>query len=383
MSIFHALRPAGDRIRFGNVGVPESAFPEGSKVTYFDSGTSALAAAVRRAVESHASGSPEILMPAYACPDLVSATAYAGARARLVELAENRPWMDMAALEKSLGPNSAGVIAVNFLGISERLEEIRPLLRERGIPLIYDCAQSFEDACTAAAETTILSFGRGKPVSLLGGGAVLDQGGVGAIGEWTKAGEAGARGPGIRFHVKARLYNMLARPRWYWLVERLPMLGLGSTVYKPLAAVRPAPPAVRACLAANVSAHARRSLSVQQQVAAMIRDLDQSSFQDLAAICGIDPAARLLRFPILCLTRRVREDAVTALGEAGLGASRLYGETLPYVEGVPEHALVGERAFPRAESFASRLLTLPTHEDVTPRDVARMEAVLREVAGRR
>jgi len=132
--MFYQEAVVGELIRFKGVenanAVLESVFGD-FKVHYYNSGTAALAsavlAAVRRKKEIH---TPEVLIPAYACPDLVSAVVYAGARPVLVDFREDQPRMALEKIAEKITVNSVAVIAVNFLGIPEDLIAIRQLTKK-------------------------------------------------------------------------------------------------------------------------------------------------------------------------------------------------------------------------------------------------------------
>src|SRR6185295_2502270 len=115
-----------------------------------------------------------VIVPAYCCPDVISAVLFAGARPVLVDLEAETPWMDLTQVSDRLGSSTVAVVAVNFLGVPERAAPLRKLADAAGALLVDDCAQFFP---LEAAERewllgdfVVLSFGRGKPLSLLGGG---------------------------------------------------------------------------------------------------------------------------------------------------------------------------------------------------------------------
>ena len=99
--MFQELRPVGEAISIrGDSRDPESRvqryFPEPS--VFFQSGTAALAAALMACKAARRIGQPEVLLPAYACPDLLSAVDFAGLRPVLVDFEENTPWMSIPDL---------------------------------------------------------------------------------------------------------------------------------------------------------------------------------------------------------------------------------------------------------------------------------------------
>src|SRR5688572_15303179 len=143
----------------------------------YGSGTQALAAAIINARDSRglsATQGFEVIVPAYGCPDLVAARVFVGARARLVDTAVSGWGYDSRALCAAIGPRTAAILAVNLFGVGDDAASITPLAEARGIPLIHDSAQSFplRPGRDLPGGLLVLSFGRGKPINLLGGGAL-------------------------------------------------------------------------------------------------------------------------------------------------------------------------------------------------------------------
>src|SRR5262245_15898078 len=95
-------------LRAGGTRKPlEQAF-DGWNVRVCGSGTQALAMALLDARARLAALAPEVILPAYACPDLVTASVYAGVHPRLVDTAPQGRWgYDLEALEQALTPNCA------------------------------------------------------------------------------------------------------------------------------------------------------------------------------------------------------------------------------------------------------------------------------------
>ena len=117
---------------------------------YYASGTAALAAAIIAVIQSGKTDQPEVILPAYGCPDLVSATVFAGARPVLVDMEPDRPWMDLAQLSSRISPRTVAIVAANLFGISERLDQLRPIAERAGVVLIEDSAQAFPGGGEAA-----------------------------------------------------------------------------------------------------------------------------------------------------------------------------------------------------------------------------------------
>lgn len=375
---FYRLPPVGHRIRLERSAASEAifarAFGEWSP-HFYGSGTAALAAAVgaaRSGVEE-----AEVLVPAYGCPDLVSAVVYAGARPVLIDLAPGRPWLDLDALQARLGPRTAAVVGVDLLGIPERGGLLRERLAGSGVVLIQDSAQAFPGPGEAPwwGDLVVLSFGRGKPVSVLGGGAVLSRDPrLAARLPGARGGQAGGRRARALHAARVLAYNRLLSPWVYWLPQAMPFLHLGETRYEVLEAITAMDPGRLALLAANVEAYWARPRRVQEAIAGMLAEGRSDGRVDLAAqACGASPP-RLLRYPLLVPPAR-RGPLLDRLTRAGLGASRMYPAPLPEIPGL-ERLLSGQGPFPEAAAFSAGLITLPTHEGVSGAALARMAEIL-------
>ena len=177
--MFYQLPPVGNPVRLSDGRNDESLLQEVfSPYTpgFFDSGTSALAASILAAVNVKGASKPEVILPAYGCPDLISAVVFAGAKPVLVDLEAERPWMDLEQVSAHITGHTVAVIAASLCGIPERLGALRQITEQAELLLIEDSAQLFPGSIDEAnwqGDLVVISFGRGKPVSLLGGGAVL------------------------------------------------------------------------------------------------------------------------------------------------------------------------------------------------------------------
>ncbi len=355
-----------------------------SPVFLYGSGTMALAASLLAIKELHGIASPEVILPAYACPDLISAALFAGIKPVLVDLEHDTPWMDLEKLKERIGRNTIAVIATHFLGITERMSEIRTLLSDSDVVLIEDSAQLFpkipsEDVWQG--DLVVLSFGRGKPVSLLGGGAVICKE-KSMQSHLPLAGNAvlipDTDPPSLKFLFKAALYNRLLSPIWYARLTSLPFLHLGETRYKPLADLETARRGFIATLAANIEAYTSRNLKPQLGISSMLAEVSSEAITDLPSATMNNPALPLLRYPILLKTPALRDRLFASLKKSGLGVSIMYPAPLNGIDGLKD-VLQNQGLFPEATGFSQRLLTLPCHDGVTSNHIDQIGCVLNEL----
>jgi hypothetical protein len=223
----------------------------------------------------------------------------------------------------------------------------------------------------------VLSFGRGKPVSLLGGGAVLYRDAdLGALMPETAAPPQPGAHQRALYRLKAALYNRLMAPRVYWLPQGLPFLHLGETRYHSLPGIDAMDPVRRAMLAANVAVYRDDDMGPQKALAGMLGGLDGRAGEmiDLPRASQVSQDRRLLRYPLL-IEAGLRDRLYQALRRCGAGPSTMYPAALPGIAGL-ETVLAGQGPFPRAEAFAARILTLPTHRRVDGEAIARMRREL-------
>lgn len=366
--------PVGNPI----IRVHGGSFPEfqGYEIHWLASGTAALAMAMLSARRTKAAvRNPEVVIPGYACPDLIAAAIFAGLRPVLADVGEEDPGFNLKALREAITSRTVAVVAVNFLGIAERLADLRQILGGSGGPcLIEDDAQWYpEPACDLIGDYVCLSFGRGKPVSLLGGGALLyrinEDGGAAPMGVGSNHAPGRSRG---NWEILA--HNALLNPLAFRLLSLLPGVGVGKTRLEPIQEICTFPPSRFSLLPANIARHLARSIHIQARL--------KEQLENVPGVISLpakleERTGRLLRFPVLLRSHSQRERALRKLRSAGIGATRMYAEPLPRISGVS--VLVSHGALSGASSFANRLLTLPVHDGVRDHHVDVISQVLRQL----
>ncbi|WP_303904042.1 aminotransferase class V-fold PLP-dependent enzyme [Thiohalomonas denitrificans] len=340
-------------------------------VHFYGSGTAALAAAIRAAISRSEKPSPEIIIPAYGCPALISAARYAHARPVLVDLHPETPWLAIREVEAHVTANTVAILAVNLFGIPERLEALQQLARKHHLSLIEDGAQSFfhDLADGSHSDYLVLSLGRGKPVSLLGGGSVLAR--TKPLADHLPAPDSTTSSS--QFRIAAIAYNLLRNPRLYWIPKRLPGLSLGETSYSPLRSLTAMDSARIHALMANIAAARRRDNGTMLRMHHVIAPFHENEVVlDLLAFCCEQPFPRLSRYPLLLPDRIRRDSLLKRLDAAGMGATAMYQTPLPEVPGID----LAVESFPAAEDFSDRLITLPIHSGVTDRHINAIVSIL-------
>lgn len=382
-SLIHGvLPPAGNRIVLPTWDEPvlehraaQSLFP-GKALNWVDSGTSALALALldirhrRQAVPA-----PEVVIPAYCCPDLVSAALYAGFTPVVCDLNQNSCHYDHEALQSALSNNTLAIIAINFLGLPETIESIRRIVDSKLTAIIEDNAQWFPNkpgAQHTSADYQTFSFGRGKPVNLLGGGLMIS-----STPPPLETAASRVRAPVKRYlyYGKCTAYNALLHPTLYQALARNPLLKLGETRYHEHQVIGPLPTGQDKLLTANIQAYWSHERLAEKSYRARLSKLNALSSHIKAS------KERLLRYPLLVDSQNTRDRLVQKLDKEGLGATTLYGVTIDRIAGVPAERLRQPGNGTNAASFAQRFLTLPVHEGVKQHHVDRTMDIIESVVG--
>ena len=374
--------PAGDRIFIPFVAAPVAGNSDifvAGDVSYFMSGAMALGAVIAAAVKRRDVAHPEVIVPAYTCPSVVAAVIGAGAIPRLVDLAPESAFWDCEELERSLSDNTVAIIGVNLFGIRQPQERLASAARQADALFIEDDAQGFPELSATVhtrADATIFSFGRGKQLSILGGGAaVLNSSGPAA--DLGVTGDTAQYVPGrwLQLSSKVLAYNILRAPVFYRAVQNMTFLGIGKTVYKELDRPREMDAVSRQFLHHNLKLQDPSPSKAEQVLRTAGPELSLSGFVDLPGHEVAGQSRRLARYPLLAKDRRARDRVVKELQQTGIGASIMYGRPLPAIDRVPE-VISKQGPFPRAEDFSERLFTLPVHRSLTKADINAMCSVL-------
>lgn len=379
------LRPVGSRVPRPDCSSGLNLiWEEHYRTDFTGSGTEALSIAVAIAIAHKPEvRKPEVIIPAYGCPDLVSAILAQGAKPVLVDLLPESSCMNDAQVRDVVTTETVAVVGVDFLGIPERLDVLSQVCRDRNLFLIEDSAQSFPPVSSdrPLADLVVLSFGRGKPINLMGGGALLIRREVvdrslAVLGRYPLSGLV----TGLPWRLKRSVFNLLMARLPFYILEKMPFLGIGETRFCKLKAI------ARLELPEELLSSGIRDFGARP----LIHKLYDRELQSIEALgwtllgkqesdhdCGDTDRPRL-RYAVLAPNNELRDQVLWSLNGSGIGASAFYKRILPRIEGVDE--ILQEEPFPSADDFASRLLTLPCHEDVKASDVTLIAKIIRGMA---
>ena len=345
------------------------------RVTLYASGTAALARAISACAAKAPVSAPEVILPAYGCPDLVAACLHASVFPRLVDVAPGFWSFDTQGLEASISSNTVAIVAVNLLGVGDGAAELDRLCRTKRISLIQDSAQYLpRSPIVWPGDYVVLSFGRGKPLNLLHGGAL-----VGPAREDDhrplEVAHYAARDHLLASRAAAIAFNILTRPHAYRLLSAIPGTGLGQVTYQRLDDALPLPERAWERFGAAFEQYRGKPSYRRALWAPAIDEWATLGIQVLEAP-GSPAPTEPLRLALLAPDRAARDTLVARLNRRGLGASRFYGTDLTHVAGIPA-VVCSQGPFPNATTLADRFFTLPTHALVTEGTVHTTREVVR------
>ena len=301
-------------------------------------------------------GRDEIWVPGYTCFSIPAAAVAAGLRVRLVEIGLDGR-IDPDALARMPLERAAALVVSNLFGVPEPVARLREILNSRGVALVDDAAQSLgarsaEGPVGGRGEVGILSFGRGKPLSALGGGALAWMGSDGPT-------DSSAPDVAPRPHLaiaRAAAFNLALLPAVFRWLAAIPALAIGETRYDPNFK-RGGIDGASLCLAAAVlpefeaanRERARRAAALAERIAG------ETNFSPLVASEQDEPIYP--RLGLLAPSASARKAALRAL--APIGATKMYPSELNAIDALRPF-LADEPTTPIAREFAARILTLPT-----------------------
>jgi dTDP-4-amino-4,6-dideoxygalactose transaminase len=345
-----------------------------------DSGTSALALALRAAVKARPG---PVALPAFSCYDIATAADAARVPFVLYDLNPTTLAPDLDSLNGALRLGAGAVVIVHLFGVPVDLTPVAERASGASAILVEDAAQAAGAAiggrpAGAYGQLAVLSFGRGKGTTGGRGGALLVHDAslsdpVTAL-ESELGDAAGSAAGGLI------VQWLLARPSLYAVPLSLPFLRLGETVYRV-----PARPRRMARFGLGVLARTQVLAAAEAEIrrAHAGRLLDAAASIPGVRVYVAPPGAQpgYLRFPLL-----LPADAVAAgrtFENRRLGIWPSYPRSLADLPGFGERRLNREDDFPGARTLAERLVTLPVHSQLQPRDIAALERWIARLSQRK
>lgn len=323
----------------------------------------------------------EVAMPGYTCYSVAASAVRAGLKVRPLDVDPQTLDISRAALAAADLSGAVALIATSLYGIPADLPYLETTARAKGTQLVDDAAQCLHGSVAGRwvgtfGDAGLFSFDKGKCVTSIQGGVIVchDDALAARLERACTALPPAGISVTATLAAKTIAYAVLLRPWLYWIANAA--LRLGETPFELDAPMTRYPsalaPLVRRQLARIEEITARR-----QERAEWLRDA-------LGACEGIrfpsHPAADAVhpRLAVLFNDSARRDRVRSALVAAGIGATASYPRALRDVPEIAPHLAPNTQDTPGARRVAACILTLPTHEYVTARDVRRIAEVVEQ-----
>ena len=335
------------------------------------SGRAALTLALRalRQLSTRAS----VVIPAFTCFSVPAAVVRAGLDVVACDIEPGTLDFDYEQLASVLErERPLAVVATHLFGMPCSMQRLKALCDDHGTFVIDDAAQALGTTVAGRPAGTsghvgFYSFGRGKSVTCGSGGVIVASSSeiVAALDRELAGLDRTGSLPAAKALAEAAVLAVFLRPSLYRIPASVPGLHLGETIYSVDFAVRRMSGAQ-----AGLLKHWRARLAEWNAV----RRENVSYFRGVVPAIVPSRAETCIRLPIICESRNVRDWLVREGREQRLGISLMYPTA---VNGISElRGTVGQCAFPSAERVAERLLTVPVHPWIGPRDRERLSRLL-------
>jgi dTDP-4-amino-4,6-dideoxygalactose transaminase len=308
----------------------------------------------------------EVLIPAYTCFSVPSAVVRAGLRVALCDIDPSAYDFDYRCLKDVPTDNTLCIIPSHLFGIPSDMDRVRLFAKERGIFVVEDAAQAMggryrNKLIGTIGDVGFFSLGRGKNITCMSGGVIVTN--DDSIAAEIKKEYAMIKSPGFSENVlefiKALLLAVFIRPSLYWLPSGLTFLGLGETLFStefPVSRLSGVGAGLMWHWQYRLEQSNHRRKENGEYLCKMINLKNLLNF-----------SVPFLRLPYLAGNKKVRDSVYSGLNLKGLGVSLMYPSSINKIAEIKDQFAAS--AYPSAEAISSKLLTLPTHELLTERDL--------------
>ena len=296
----------------------------------------------------------EVLIPGYTCYSVAASVAKAGLKIAIYDLDPRTFAPDMDSVKANLSENTLAIIFQHLFGIPTPVDELRQIAETLGAYLIEDAAQALGGAMNGRplgtmADFGFFSFGRGKPLPLGGGGALISK-----DTHMLSGLDLQPRNKGYASLMSTAISQIMSKPSLYWIPEMLP-LGLGETIFDPDFDV--------SAMSLIMQKLAENSMSILDALNAHRRDIVKTyeeAFDDECVIPVPDESKPVYtRFPLMAGPGPIPKELKR------LGVRRMYPKAIADEETIKPYLADHRETTPGASEIAQNLLTFPTHRGIT------------------
>lgn len=326
-----------------------------------------------------------VVIPSYTCYSVPASVLKAGLRVLVCDIDPHTLDYDRTQLESLDWSTVLTIVSSNLYGIPNDLAYLEHLAHSNGAFMIDDAAQclgatAFGRAVGSFGDAGILSFDKGKVVTSVNGGVIITS--SSSLADRLTMEYSSVPSPSrvtlLAEIAKLFVYAIFLNPTLYWIPESLPFLRLGQTIYDDEF------PTERYIdrLAAVVVPQLDRleHLNNDRNSIASRYSFGTSEMGTLRNI-GVSESAEpiYLRYPVRITNSRLRLNFLKSYRKLGCRAS--YPTCIVDIPGIEGKIAVHNDTCQAGRAVAGQLVTLPTHQFVTDRDIREICAGLSQLQG--
>jgi dTDP-4-amino-4,6-dideoxygalactose transaminase len=303
----------------------------------------------------------QVLIPGYTCYSVAASVVRAGLGIACYDLNPQTFEPDMESVYALAGPETLAIIGQHLFGIPTPMDGLMSAAELSGACLIEDAAQGLGGTLRGKKLGTLgdfglFSFGRGKPLPLGTGGALVGD------PEMLRSLIPEQGDSGYLSLLIAASSSILSNKRIYGILEALP-LGLGKTIFDPEFPIEGMPGVVQR-LGAGLMHYIEKLNSHRYAVAQTYHEVIGDSITP-----KVDPGDRAVytRYPVMAGRDAIPKTLFR------LGVRRMYPKAILDEPAIKPYCAPGNVSTTGASMMAERLITLPTHSAIsheTARDIA-------------
>jgi perosamine synthetase len=292
----------------------------------------------------------EVLIPGYTCYSVAAAVAKAGLKITVYDLDPKTLYADLNSIEKAISKKTLAVVTQHLFGMLTPIDEVKKITHQYGAYLIEDAAQAFGKVGDLNAPGTmgdfgLFSFGRGKPLPIGGGGALVSC----SHPEFLNLIKFDVREKGYRQAAMTATAQIISKPAFYWIPEMLPF-GLGETVFDPDFLSMDIPKALE-----KIAVYALSTLGQLNSHRKRLSNVYAENIPEKYLVGKTEEANSIIRFPVMLpntsLTKEMKR----------LGIRRMYPKAISDEHSIKPYLKDYQKRTLGATEVAVNMFTLPTH----------------------
>jgi dTDP-4-amino-4,6-dideoxygalactose transaminase len=314
-----------------------------------------------------------VVIPSYTCYSVPASVIKAGLNVMVCDIDPDTLDYDRTQLESLDWSTVLAIVSSNLYGIPNNLDYLERIAHSNGAFMIDDAAQCLGATASGRAvgsfgDAGILSFDKGKVVTSINGGVIVTSSSLlldRLRTDYSAIHDRSGKTRLVEFS-KLILYAILINPSLYWIPERLPFLKLGQTVYDDTFPIeryidRLAPVVVAQLNRLSALNSDRKGLAARYSSGIV----EEGALRHIRLSEAANPV--YLRYPVRITDAAARLRFLTTYRQLGCRAS--YPSCIVDIPEIQGNITVHNNSCEAGRTVADQLVTLPTHQFMTDRDV--------------